>query len=373
MEDARTDQAIAATAGQVRLDAKGGVARTEFSSSTGGHTAGGTFPAVPDEGDSVSMNPNAGWTASVGSDAVLKAYPQLGTLTAIEVVARNGLGPFGGRVTKVALRGTTSTVTLSGNEFRSAFGLKSDLFQVADFGASPAVGVANGKGDDYWLVTTTGGVFAFGGAPDRGSMFGVKLNAPMVGITSTADGQGYWLLAKDGGVFSFNAPFYGSTGNMKLNKPVVGLAVRPQGDGYWFVAADGGIFSFGGAPFFGSTGDRKVTAPIVAMSPSPSGGGYYVIGVDGAVHSFGDAKDFGSLPGSPSPIVGIGVRPQGDGYWLVAADGTVTGFGAASAVTGNGATPAAAAPVVGISVTASGQGYRLVRADGSTAGFGDAK
>ena len=64
-------------------------------------------------------------------------------------------------------------------------------------------------------------VFAFGGAPDRGSMFGVKLNASMVGITSTADGQGYWLLAKDGGVFSFNAPFYGSTGNLKLNKPVV--------------------------------------------------------------------------------------------------------------------------------------------------------
>ena len=372
LEDARTDKAIAATAGQVRLDSKGAVARTEFSSSTGGYTAGGAFPAVPDEGDAVSMNPNVGWTASVGSDAALAAFPQLGALTGIEVVGRNGLGPFGGRVTKVALRGTKSTVTLSGNEFRSAFGLKSDVFQVADFGTSPAVGVANGKGDDYWLVTTTGGVFAFGGAPDRGSMFGVKLNASMVGITATADGQGYWLLAKDGGVFSFNAPFYGSTGNMRLNKPVVGLAVRPQGDGYWFVAADGGIFSFGAAPFFGSTGDRKVTAPIVAMSPSPSGGGYYVIGVDGAVHPFGDAKDFGSLPGSPSPIVGIGVRPQGDGYWLVAADGTVSAFGAAAAISGSGATPAAAAPVVGISVTASGQGYRLVRADGSTAGFGDA-
>ena len=49
------------------------------------------------------------------------------------MATRNGLGAFGGRVTKIALKGTTSTVTLTGNEFRAAFGLKSDLFQVADF------------------------------------------------------------------------------------------------------------------------------------------------------------------------------------------------------------------------------------------------
>ena len=46
LEDPRTDRAVAETAGQVRIDAKGAVARTEFSSSTGGYTAGGMFPAV---------------------------------------------------------------------------------------------------------------------------------------------------------------------------------------------------------------------------------------------------------------------------------------------------------------------------------------
>jgi hypothetical protein len=50
IEDARTDKAIADTAGEVRL-LNGSVARTEFSSSTGGWTAGGTFPAVEDTGD----------------------------------------------------------------------------------------------------------------------------------------------------------------------------------------------------------------------------------------------------------------------------------------------------------------------------------
>ena len=289
LEDPRTDRAVAETSGQVRIDAKGAVARTEFSSSTGGYTAGGVFPAVSDEGDALAANPNAAWVASVSGDAIVQAYPQLGVLQSVTVTNRNGLGAFGGRVTKIALKGTTSTVTLTGNEFRAAFGLKSDLFQVADFSQSPAVAVANGKGDDYWLATGDGAVFAVQGAPDRGSMFGTKLNAPVVGITATADGQGYWLLAKDGGVFTFNAPFYGSTGNIKLNKPVVGLAVRPQGDGYWFVAADGGIFSFGAAPFFGSTGDRKVAGAIVTMAPTPSGGGYYVVGVDGSVYAFGDA------------------------------------------------------------------------------------
>ena len=374
LEDPRTDRAVAETSGQVRIDAKGAVARTEFSSSTGGYTAGGVFPAVSDEGDALAANPNAAWVASVSGDAIVQAYPQLGVLQSVTVTNRNGLGAFGGRVTKIALKGTTSTVTLTGNEFRAAFGLKSDLFQVADFSQSPAVAVANGKGDDYWLATGDGAVFAVQGAPDRGSMFGTKLNAPVVGITATADGQGYWLLAKDGGVFTFNAPFYGSTGNIKLNKPVVGLAVRPQGDGYWFVAADGGIFSFGAAPFFGSTGDRKVAGAIVTMAPTPSGGGYYVVGVDGSVYAFGDARDFGGVKSSPSPIVGIGVRPQADGYWLVAADGTVTGFGAAASIGAPSANPAApaAAPVVGMSVTASGGGYRLVRADGTTVGAGDA-
>ena len=165
LEDPRTDRAVTETSGQVRLDSKGVVARTEFSSSTGGYTAGGMFPAVPDDGDSIAANPNANWVASVGGDAVSKAYPQLGSLVSISVVARNGFGPFGGRVTKIALTGTTSTVTLSGNDFRAAFGLKSDLFQVADFAKSPAVAVANGTADDYWLATGDGAVFALQGAP----------------------------------------------------------------------------------------------------------------------------------------------------------------------------------------------------------------
>ena len=83
------------------------------------------------------------------------------------------------------------------------FGPSFDLFQVADFEKSPAVAVANGTADDYWLATGQGAVWSSHckGAPDRGSMFGTSSTWPVVAITATADGQGYWPACEDGGVF----------------------------------------------------------------------------------------------------------------------------------------------------------------------------
>ena len=50
------------------------------------------------------------------------------------------------------------------------------------------------------------------------------LAAPVSGIAST--GNGYLLTARDGGVFSYgNAVFSGSMGGLALNAPVVGIAV----------------------------------------------------------------------------------------------------------------------------------------------------
>ncbi|MGH2690741.1 MAG: DUF11 domain-containing protein, partial [Actinomycetota bacterium] len=69
----------------------------------------------------------------------------------------------------------------------------------------------------YWMVASDGGVFAFGEAPFSGSMGGIKLNKPMVGIAGTPTGNGYWTVASDGGIFAFgDAAFHGSTGNIRL-------------------------------------------------------------------------------------------------------------------------------------------------------------
>lgn len=126
----RTDAATAATAGQVRLRANGSVARTEFSSSTGGHTAGGDFPAVVDVGDSVSANPNSTWTVDASLSGVESRYG-LGPVQSIEVTERDGHGRFGGRALEVRFEFERGSRILTGSAVRRMFGLKSDLF---DFG-----------------------------------------------------------------------------------------------------------------------------------------------------------------------------------------------------------------------------------------------
>jgi SpoIID/LytB domain protein len=127
-EDPRSDAAVAGTAGQVLRTPSGATARAEFSSSTGGHTAGGGFPAVADLGDSVS--PFHDWTTSLASADVAAAF-DVGTLLDFRITQRNGLGADGGRVLSVVLEGTSGTVTVTGNEIRSRLGLRSDWFTVA--------------------------------------------------------------------------------------------------------------------------------------------------------------------------------------------------------------------------------------------------
>jgi SpoIID/LytB domain protein len=151
LEQANTDTAIAETAGQVRRHSNGAVARTEFSSSTGGWTAGGTFPAVVDDGD--VRSPYHNWTASIAVADIEAAYPGIGTLQAVDVTSRNGFGDFGGRVLNMVLRGSAGSQNLTGDQFRSRFGLRSNWFAVASNpGERPAVQRGN-----QWFLRSVGG------------------------------------------------------------------------------------------------------------------------------------------------------------------------------------------------------------------------
>jgi hypothetical protein len=231
-----------------------------------------------------------------------------------------------------------------------------------------------GTNAGYWFTGSDGGVFAYGNAGYFGSMGGVHLNAPIVGMAATPDDGGYWLVGSDGGVFAFgNAAFQGSTGSLHLNAPVVGMAATPDGGGYWFVAKDGGVFSYGDAAFYGSTGGMPLNAPIVGMASTPDGLGYWLVASDGGVFSFGDAHFFGSTGGMRlnKPMVGMAATPDGAGYWLVASDGGIFSYGSAGFVGSMGGTPLNK-PVVGMQSTADGAGYWEVAADGGIFNFGDA-
>jgi SpoIID/LytB domain protein len=119
LEDPRTDEAVRMTAGVIRL-LNGAPARTEYSSSTGGWTAGGTFPAVEDVGDAYAGNPVHTWTERIRVAAIEAAWPQIGPFAGIEVLTRNGLGAWGGRVTRVRISGAGGAVEVTGDQFRAA-------------------------------------------------------------------------------------------------------------------------------------------------------------------------------------------------------------------------------------------------------------
>ena len=268
-ESDTTNRAVDETAGQTRVfTATGKVARTEFSSSTGGFSAGGVFPAVADEGDAVEQNPSRTWTAKVPVDVIEQAKPEIGRLLSVDVTRRNGLGDMGGRVTELVLRGTTGRATMSGTDFRMLFpyssaarplGVRSDWFRVLN---NPSGGLSG-----YWVAGPDGGVFSFGEAQFWGSTGGLKLNQPIVDLAGTPSAAGYWMVASDGGIFAFGAAgFFGSTGAIQLNQPIVGMSTTPSGNGYWLVANDGGIFAFGDAGFYGSTGAMKLNQPVVGMA-----------------------------------------------------------------------------------------------------------
>jgi hypothetical protein len=229
----------------------------------------------------------------------------------------------------------------------------------------------------YWVTTADGRVLPYGEAQSFGSLAGLVLNSPVVGMAPTPSGKGYWLLGGDGGVFSFgDARFFGSTGDIKLNQPVVGMAPTPTGKGYWFVAADGGIFAYGDAGFYGSTGAIKLNQPIVGMAVTPSGKGYWLVASDGGIFTFGDAGFFGSTGSVKlnSPVKAMAPDGDGTGYWLVAGDGGVFTFEAPYHGSIPGLNRTEGYPgAVALRATSTGAGYYVLDAAGGVSTFGDAR
>lgn len=130
VEDPRTDLAILATARTVRAIPGGPIARTEFSSSSGGWTAGGVFPAVRDDGDDYVENPHHTWTETRSKDQIERAFPGRGAFLGFADFVRDGNGPQGGRIVSARLRFTGGDVTRTGEQLRSDLGLRSSWWSL---------------------------------------------------------------------------------------------------------------------------------------------------------------------------------------------------------------------------------------------------
>ena len=263
-----TDRAIKATENLVRLTSSGTVARTEFSSSTGGHTVEGDFPAVVDEGDSISSNPNHNWTTQVDL-AKLDKYDR-GRVQSIAVTKRNGLGRDGGRALEVEYRFKNSTLTVTGNQTRLDFGLKSDWFSFgkADISA-PTIDKSMDpyvkqlfktfKGTDpsatelanWRIVALNEGKKETAMRLAEGDYFAGRLVSQLyvsaLGRPAEAAGKAYWLDQMENGlpfervgVYFYGSPEYfkisGGTTDGFLNSIYEDLLLREpdtKGEAYW--------------------------------------------------------------------------------------------------------------------------------------------
>ncbi len=124
--------AVEATARQV-LTYDGAPAFTEFSSSSGGWTVASGIPyqvAKPDPYDDWSGNGMHDWSLTLTAATIQGRYPALGKLKRVRVTARDGNGQWRGRVQTMVLVGSRDSVTLSGDTFRSVFGLRSTWFRL---------------------------------------------------------------------------------------------------------------------------------------------------------------------------------------------------------------------------------------------------
>lgn len=373
-----SNTAVVNTAGVVRTNVDGSYAFTEYSSSTGGWTAGlnegSRFPAVEDLGDSTANNPNHTWRTTIRRVDVEATYPSIGRLTRIEVIQRNGLGEWGGRVRGIRFEGTEGTKTITftrwaNDTFRKTFALRSDWYRFPQFeGLPPDVG------EGLWVAKSDGTVLAFGAAQHHGDASGIALGSPVVAIAAHPGGRGYWLVTADGEVRAYgDAAYYGSAKDVRCLKPVVAIAAHRSGSGYWLADENGGVYGFGEAAVVGNGENLEMHRPVNSIVASPTSDGYWLVDAGGGVYDFGDAPAHGSTRGQrlDAPATGLAAAPTGTGYWMLGTNSVVYEFGS-SAPLGSRVGRRNRRPAVDIARTQSGNGYWLVWDDGTSFPYGDA-
>jgi hypothetical protein len=92
----------------------------------------------------------------------------------------------------------------------------------------PVTGIAGTpNGGGYWLAASDGGIFNYGNAGFFGSVPGQGIigQPPIVGISRTPSGAGYWLVGSNGAVYSYgDAAFLGAPSGLRLVAPLSGIS-----------------------------------------------------------------------------------------------------------------------------------------------------
>jgi stage II sporulation protein D len=128
-EVASTNRAIDQTRHDV-LTYRGKPAFTQFSASNGGQMAAGSQPYLVAKKDPYDTA-YRGWRDPVSAGEIERALPAIGSFRSVRVLERDGKGAYGGRVVRIRVVGSRASTVISGDDFRSFFGLRSTLFKIA--------------------------------------------------------------------------------------------------------------------------------------------------------------------------------------------------------------------------------------------------
>jgi hypothetical protein len=151
------------------------------------------------------------------------------------------------------------------------------------------------------------------GRAGSGAPKGTHLSAQdVVARISASSGTGYWTVTSTGQVYAYGgAGYFGGMNSQHLNQPIVGMSSTSDGNGYWLYGADGGVFSFGDAVFSGSQGAGGTPAPTVAGTRAGS-----TAGVTGPAGPTGAAGP----QGPPGPAGASGLTEFAEFYALMPPD-----------------------------------------------------
>lgn len=223
----------------------------------------------------------------------------------------------------------------------------------------------------YWMFTAYGNVYSTSGAGWYGSPANSHVaTTSITGMAVTLDRRGYWLVSSSGQVYAYGdatrAPAQSHT------NPITGIVAAPAG-GYWLFTAHGNIYSYGAAGWYGSPAASNVgTSSIVGMTSTRDGRGYWLITSSGQVYAYGDAAK-PAVPSTYLPIKGIVAAPTG--YWIYNVPGNVQYTQSAGTIwygspASSGSVPK---PIVGMAATRDGKGYWLADSAGHVWAYGDAQ
>ena len=150
------------------------------------------------------------------------------------------------------------------------------------------------------MVSSDGGVFAFGDARFEGSCPGIGgCNGAAVAVVPDASGNGYWVMTSTGSVYTFgDAANHGAPGPQSTG--VTSAVATANGGGYWILDGAGQVFPFGNAAGMGSlpAGTAGAFDPASAIFATSDGAGYWVVTALGRVWPYGDAPNDGDMSGT---------------------------------------------------------------------------